>query len=256
MTAVVCDLDGVVYVERTPIPGAGGALQALADAGIMLVFVTNNSTKSADDVVAGIAATTGFVADPRRVVTSGMATAHYLQGLADSAYVVGGKGLATALVDAGIEVTEDWRRADAVVAGLDRDLSYEKLRRATLALRSGARFVASNVDATFPGEDGQYPGGGSIVAALETASDRTAFVCGKPHEPARALVSQLVGDSNVLVVGDRLETDIAMADAAGWQSALVLTGVTDAEELQPGSPRASVVLSSIRDLPGYLGITS
>jgi 4-nitrophenyl phosphatase len=254
VSTVVCDLDGVVYVEKAGIPGAGEALARLRNAGIALVFVTNNSTKTSQMVVDDIEAVTGFTADRARVVTSGMATAHYLQGRVRSAFVVGGEGLARALEEVGIEIRTDWEAADAVVAGLDRALSYDKLKAATLALRSGAMFVASNVDATFPGTEGLYPGGGSIVAALETASGVAAVVCGKPYPPTRELVRSVVAPGRVVVVGDRPETDLAIAKAEGWGSVLVLTGViTDAAAVAPEyTPDA--VLASIAELPEYLGI--
>lgn len=250
----MCDLDGVVYVEKTGISGAGEALAAMNDEGISLIFVTNNSTKTQQMVVDDIRSATGFVADPRQVITSGMATAHYLRGRVDSAYVVGGEGLIGALRDAGIQQTDDWESAAAVVVGLDRSLTYEKLKAATLALQAGALFVASNTDATFPGEKGLYPGGGAIAAALETASGIAPVVCGKPHLPTRELLRSLIGPGGVIVVGDRPETDLAMARAEGWGSVLVLTGVVgDATAVAPAhAPDA--VLDSITNLPRFLGL--
>jgi len=256
VNTVVCDLDGVIYIERTGIPGAGSALARLRKNGVDIVFVTNNSTKTAARVAADIEGATGFSADRSRIVTSGMATAHYLRGRVESVFVLGGDGLAATLRSAGVALVTDWAAAEAVVVGLDRALSYDKLKAATLAVRSGALFVATNLDATYPADEGLYPGGGSIAAALETASGISPVVCGKPYPPTRELVRSMVAPGRVVVVGDRPETDLAIAEAEGWEGVLVLSGVTpDAAAIAPAhTPDA--VLGSIAELPGYLGFVS
>jgi 4-nitrophenyl phosphatase len=253
VTALVCDLDGVVYLDRDGVPGAGEALQAMADRGIRLMFVTNNSTKAPETVIEHIAERTGFVGDVDLVVTSGLATAHAMQGRVTTAFVVGGDGLVATLAASGIEVVADWRAAQAVVVGLDRDLSYGKLTDATLAIRNGASFYATNADATYPTPQGLYPGGGAIVAALETATDVRPIVCGKPHEPTRELIRELAGGGDVAVVGDRPETDLALGKAEGWPAILVLTGVVDDPSDVPAAYQPDVVLASIADLPALLG---
>ena len=253
MRAIACDLDGVIYVDTQGVPGAGAALDQLVAAGFNLIFVTNNSTKTQRDVRDHIAQRTGF-AGPAEVVTSGMATAGELVGVAERVLVIGGAGLVTTLEAHGLEVVADWRRAEAVVVGLDRDLSYGKLSEATLAIRAGAGFYATNADATYPMPDGLYPGGGAIVAFLERSTDVPAIICGKPHAPARAMVRKLAGGGGVLVVGDRAETDIGMGIAEGWATALVLTGVVDDPGQIAAEYRPDLVLGSIADLPAALGI--
>ncbi len=253
MRTIACDLDGVIYVDTEGVPGAGAALDQLVAAGFSLIFVTNNSTKTEQDVRDHIAQRTGFKG-PADVVTSGMATAGELVGVAERVFVVGGAGLVATLEVYGLEVVTDWQRAEAVVVGLDRELSYEKLADATLAIRAGAGFYATNADATYPMPDGLYPGGGAIAAFLERSTDVPAIVCGKPHAPARAMVRKLAGDGGVLVVGDRAETDIGMGIAEGWATALVLTGVVDDPAEIPSKYRPDLILGSIADLPAALGV--
>ncbi|HEX9642526.1 MAG TPA: HAD-IIA family hydrolase [Acidimicrobiia bacterium] len=254
VTAVVLDVDGVVHVGGRGVPGAAGALHALRTAGMRLLFVTNNSTRTRQDVVDDVAQATGFAADAADAVTSSEATAFAMQGRFSTALVVGGIELAAALVERGIEVVEDWRRAEAVVVGLDRDLTYRRLTDATLAITHGAAFVATNTDATLPAQDGFHPGAGAIVAAISVASGAAPEVCGKPHPPVRRLVRSLVGEASVLVVGDRPETDVAMGKAEGWATALVLTGVVRRAQDVPTDLVPDIVVDSLADLPSAMGI--
>lgn len=242
-----------MYVDHHGVPGAGQALDALARAGIKMVFVTNNSTKTRRDVLDHIALRTGY-RGPADVITSGMATARQLAGQVDRVLVVGGTGLSATLVEHGVQVVTDWRQAEAVAVGLDREVSYEKLAVATLALRNGAAFYATNTDATYPMPDGLYPGAGAFSAFLERSSGREPVVCGKPHEPVRAMVREVAGDGGVLAIGDRPETDIAMGKAEGWATVLVLTGVVADPTTIPAELEPDVVLPSIADLPAALNI--
>lgn len=257
--SIVCDLDGVLYLGAEPVPGAGAALAAVADAGIELWFVTNNSTRSPADVADKITLRTGYPARPERVVSSALSTAEHLRGHVASAMVFGGDGLVQALTDVGIVVMEvsdapDEGPADvaAVVVGLDYALTYRRLSAAVAAVRAGARLVASNIDATYPTPQGLAPGAGSIVAAVECASGRTAEPCGKPYEPMRRLLAERMAPGEVLVVGDRLDTDLTLGWTAGWATALVLTGVATPEDA--ADPRIDMTLTSIADLPAALGL--
>lgn len=243
---VVCDLDGVVYLGEEGVPGAGAALAAIAGAGLQVLFVTNNSTKTPRDTAAKIARTTGFAPDPGTVITSATVTAARLAGAAATAYVVGAESIDAALEEQRVEVVEEWRQAEAVVVGLDRDLSYARLSAATLAIRNGALFYATNSDSTFPTPDGLLPGGGAIVAAVATATDREPVVSGKPHQVMIDHVAAAAA-GEILVVGDRLNTDIAMARAAGWRSALVLTGVSQLDDVRE-SDKPDVAAASLPEL--------
>ncbi len=205
---LVCDLDGVVYLGDEGIAGSGPALEALAEADIDLLYVTNNSTKTPDEVAAKIARTTGYAADPGSVVTSGIVTASRLSGLARTALVVGGRAIDVALESVGIEVTDVWQEAEAVVVGLDFGVNYDKLAGATQALRNGALFYATNTDSTYPTPDGLLPGGGVMAGALAIASDIEPVVSGKPEPEMQSYIAQRA-HSPILVVGDRPETDAA-----------------------------------------------
>lgn len=252
-TTLVCDLDGVLYRGPEPVGGAGAALEEIAAAGIRLLFATNNSTRTAAEVAAVIGSRTRYPANPEDVVTSAMATAHHLAGATKGVFVIGGRGLPPTLSAAGIPICEAWREADCVVVGLDPNLTYEKLADATLAVRAGARLVATNDDATFPTPQGLVPGAGALVAALERATGRQAEVCGKPHEPMRRLLRELAAEGPVVVIGDRVETDIALGKAEGWATVVTLTGVSTPEEAERAG--ADHVVASIVDLPPILGIS-
>lgn len=251
---LVCDLDGVVYLGDEGIAGSGDALRAIAEAGVELVFATNNSTKTPDQVAAKIVAATGFAADPGAIVGSAQVTAARLAGLVHTALVVGGAAIDSALADVGIATTDEWEDAGAVVVGLDTAITYDKLSRATLALRNGALFYATNTDSTYPTSRGLLPGGGVMVGALAIASGRDPVVSGKP-QPAMAEHIAARAAGPVLVVGDRPETDVALAIGAGWASALVLSGVTRSLEEVPSEQAPDIVVGSLADLAGLLPAT-
>lgn len=248
----IFDLDGVVYLDSEGVPGAGETLNALRADGHQVLFATNNSVRALSTVVRNIEKRTGYAPEPQSVITSALAAANLLRGSGATCYVLGSHELSSTLSEAGIAVTTDHSEATAVVVGLDRDLSYERLTGAVLAIRAGARFVATNDDATYPMPDGQYPGGGSIVAAVERASGQTPLVCGKPNKPMRDLVVSRVEYDDVWMVGDRPDTDLALAAEAGWGKILTLSGVTDTADGLPEHLCPDVTIESIRDLPGLL----
>jgi phosphoglycolate/pyridoxal phosphate phosphatase family enzyme len=260
---VVCvfDLDGVVYLGNTPIPGAIDSLNGLAEAGHALYFLTNNSTARRDDYVARLSGM-GFRTDAAHVMTSAYATALHLaaEGAAGkAAFVVGEAGLAAELESVGVRVLglEDAERADYVVAGLDRGLTYAKLLRAHREIvEHGACFVATNRDATYPMETGEIPGGGAIVAPIETSTGVRGITIGKPEPGTWRRILALAGaaPAGAIMVGDRPETDIMGAKAVGLHTALVLTGVTSAAAL-PGLPapqRPDHVLKDLTELPALV----
>ena len=250
---VVCDIDGVVVVGSTPVPGAGEALQRMTDAGLRVLFVTNNSTKTTRTIADRLKTITGFEAAPEAIVNSGAATALHIVDDVDNVYVLGTEGLRETLRTGGVTVTSDWREADAVVAGLDFDVSYRNFVDASLAVQYGATFIATNTDATYPAEEGQYPGAGALAAVVQRATGVDPIVCGKPYEPMRRMLEDLVGQ-HPLVIGDRPETDLALGKVEGWATVLVLTGVTTDAGSVPSEYRPEVVLASIADLPATLGI--
>ena len=252
----VFDLDGVVYIDHTGVPGAGETLTFLERTGHQVLFATNNSSRAVDAVIENIRARTGFEARPDAVITSGLAAADLLRDGDEVCLVLGSQGLEQALEDAGIAVTADHTAATTLVVGLDRRLSYDRLAGAVLAVRRGARFVATNDDATYPMPDGQYPGCGALVAAIERATGATPIVCGKPHAPMRTLLERKIEHADVWMVGDRPETDLALAAAAGWGKILVLTGVTGPDDELDPETRPDYTLGSIAELRDLLSAAS
>ncbi|MEX0698831.1 MAG: HAD-IIA family hydrolase [Acidimicrobiia bacterium] len=232
---VVCDLDGVVYRGNEPVPGSAIALAALDAAGWKIIFSTNNSARTPEEVAERIGSITGYEAHPEQVVTSAAAAADLLSESKPRTFVLGGVGVTAALEREGIPVTRVGSEASAVVVGLATELTYDWLREASSAVMRGARLVATNDDPTYPAEDGLWPGAGSIVAAIERASGVRAEVAGKPFPPMRKLIHKRLGPGPVWVVGDRPETDLALASAEpDWRAALVLTGLSTAgQNLEP-----------------------
>ncbi len=244
---IVFDLDGVVYVGDQGVPGAAEALEAVRTMGWHVVFATNNSSRTASQVLEQIEHRTGYTAPHADVVTSGMAAGTWTARRHRSVFVVGEEGLRSTLVDAGLTVVD--RGADAVVVGLDRSIDYATIADAARMVRDGATYVATNTDATFPTPSGPVPGAGAIVAAITTAAGCAPVACGKPNEPMIALIRERIRGDRVWVVGDRPETDIAMASTAGWTGALVLTGITAREDAIVPEHRPDHVVPSIADIP-------
>jgi 4-nitrophenyl phosphatase len=242
---IVCDLDGVIFLGDTGVPGAGEALAAIEAAGHELLFCTNNSWRTPEEVAAKIRRTTGYPARSSQVVSSAMAAAEVVSQ--PPVFVVGGEGIRAALDARGIEVTADSAGARTVVVGLDPGFDYDRLAAAATAVRNGADLIATNLDSTYPTEGGLLPGAGALVAAVEMAGGVEALAAGKPHLPMRKIIQARAGDMPVWVVGDREDTDLSMAYAEGWTSVLVLTGVS-----QTTVGRPTLVLGSIAELPEHL----
>ena len=232
--ALLLDLDGVVYLQDQPVTGAVAALQHARDAGLAITFVTNNAAHTPADVVDRLTGL-GVKADPDEVVTSSMAAADLLAAeIAAGApvLVVGGRGLWSAVEAAGLTPARSADGVAAVVQGWGPDVAWADLAEATVALRAGARWIATNLDPTLPSPRGPLPGSGSLIAAVRTATGREPdAVAGKPFPPLLEAARRRCGGNSPLVVGDRLDTDIAGAIAAGLPSLLVLTGVSQAADL-------------------------
>ena len=245
--AWVLDLDGVVWLADQPIAGAAEAVAELRRRGDAVAFVTNNSAVPRSHVEDKLAR---FGIDPQDgVVTSAMAAATLVEpGM--TALVCGGPGIVEELSARGVTVVRDGD-ADVVVVGFHLDFDYERLRIASRAVRNGARLVATNDDATYPTPDGPIPGGGSIVAAVATASGVAPEVAGKPYPAMVDLVRHRVGTTGI-GVGDRPDTDGRFARALGFRWALVLSGVTRAADL-PVLPEPDLVAD---DLAGLVAQTA
>ena len=243
---ILLDVDGVVRLGPAPIPGAGETVAALVAKGIAIGFVTNNAALTPEQMAQRLG-DVGVPAAPEQIVTSASAAAALLQP-GTRCLVIGMEGLRTALALRGCPMVDDPAQAQAVVVGFDRNLVWDDLRRATLALGAGARFVATNDDPSFPSHEGLWPGNGAIVAALERSCGRQAEVAGKPHPPLLRAAAARFGREPILFVGDRHSTDIVGGAALGWDTALVLTGVTAAADVAGLRPAPTYVLESVTGL--------
>ena len=234
--SVVLDLDGVVYLGDQVIPAAPETLEGVRGLGVRVGFVTNNAVRPAA-AVADKLTRLGVKASAGEVLTSAEAVVRLLGGPAGLAgrpvLALGGPGLLGALADAGARLLDprEWRAAELVVAGLDPELTYDKVRAATLAIAAGARFVGSNADASLPTPEGPWPGAGSVLALLETATGVRPVVAGKPERTLFEAAAARLAAAPILMVGDRDDTDLAGAKALGWDVALVLTGATRPQRL-------------------------
>ncbi len=238
--AAMLDMDGVLWRGERPLPGLIELFAFFEEEHIPFALVTNNSTNTVELFLNKLERM-GARAAPEQIVTSAFATTEYLKTTFGSdvrVHTVGEVGLHEAMLEAGYpQVMSD---ADVVVVGMDRDLTYEKLRRATYLIRQGARFIGTNDDLTFPLPDGLAPGTGSILASLKASTGQNPLVIGKPEPYLFEMALRRLGTSaqQTLMVGDRIETDILGAQRAGLRTALVLSGVTTREaalasEIQP-----------------------
>lgn len=253
---VVFDLDGVIYLIDKPIDGAAEAVERLRAAGTAVAYATNNASRRAGDVAALLTGM-GVPAAVDEVLTSaGAAAAMLAERLPAGApvLVVGAEALRAEVRDAGLTPVE---RLDdepaAVVQGYGPDVGWKILAEASLAVRAGALWMATNTDRTLPSPRGPLPGNGSLVSVLRTALNREPdVVVGKPAPALFATAASQSGSRRPLVVGDRLDTDIEGAVGAGMDSLLVLTGVSGPAELlaAPPSRRPTYVAA---DLSGLFG---
>ncbi|KDN24112.1 HAD-IIA family hydrolase [Amycolatopsis rifamycinica] len=237
--AVLFDLDGTVYHGTRVIPGAPETVRAAREHGTPVRFVTNNASKAPDEVVAHLTGL-GMPAGTDEVHTSAQAGVQLLKERLDpgaEVLVVGTESLAAEVTQAGLTpVRENVAGVQAVVQGHSPDNTWAALAEACLAIRAGALWVACNVDATLPSERGLLPGNGSMVAALRTATDVEPLVAGKPQPLLFDTAARSAGAERPLVVGDRLDTDIAGAVAAGIDSLVVLSGVATPKQLIEAIP--------------------
>ncbi|MFL5824980.1 MAG: HAD-IIA family hydrolase [Thermoleophilaceae bacterium] len=237
----ILDLDGCVWIGPEPIPGSIEAIAALREAGKRVAFVTNNSRDSGEAYVRKLWGM-GVQASLMDVVTVGGAMQHLLAETRRNrtAFVLGTDAMIEHVRSAGLKVlngTDLASRADVVVVSGTDYMTYDDLKNASLAVSRGADFLASGRDNTYPMPDGPWPGTGAIVVAVEYVTGRTAAIVGKPEPQVMITAIDRLGEGRTLVVGDRLDTDIAAAAAAHLDSALVLTGHTTPEEAEEARRR-------------------
>ncbi|MGY1988229.1 HAD-IIA family hydrolase [Blastococcus sp. SYSU DS0669] len=233
------DLDGVVYVGPDAVPGVPAALAGARAEGMRLGFVTNNAARTPQQVADHLTEL-AVPAGPDDVITSSQAAATVvaeLLGVGARVLPVGGPGVAAALEAAGLTVvTGADDEPEAVVQGYGREVGWAQLAEAVVAVRNGARHVATNADATIPSPRGPLPGNGAMVAVVRQVTGREPLVTGKPDPAMHAECVRRTGAVRPLVVGDRLDTDIEGARRAGAASLLVFSGVTDPATLLAAGP--------------------
>ncbi len=251
---IIFDMDGVLHVGKTPVPGAIEALAKIRKKGVKLFFLTNNGEHTREFFVERLRGF-GFEAHVEEMYSSSYGVARYVdENLKGKTVFTFSEGMRGELEKNGIAI-DNTNKAEVVVASLDIHLTYDKLVAAFQAIIGGAVFLASNDDASYPVENGVLkPGAGAITAALEKSTGRKPTIIGKPQPYLLDIIVKQHGldKEETLMVGDRLETDILMAKQEGLKSCFVLSGVSRKEEIEKTGLKPDFVLESIAELPKVL----
>ena len=234
ITHLIIDMDGVLYLGDQPMPRLREFFAFLRDRHIRFILATNNSTRTPQAYVDKLAGM-GVTVSPHEILVSGQATARFLAReypRGTRVHVFGMPSLRQALTEAGFVLADE--DVQLVVASMDRQVTYEKLKRATLLIRGGARFIATNLDPTNPSEEGLLPGTGSMIVALETASGVPATAIGKPEPTMYQLAMEQMSANfeTTAAIGDRVDTDILGGKRAGLTTICVLSGSSDRAEAE------------------------
>jgi len=247
---IIFDMDGVLWKDNTPLCDLPEVFGTIDGMGLKVGFATNNAARSIGQYVTRLG-DFGVPVEPWQIVTSGTATVHYLREQypeGGGVFVIGEDPLIEELNKAGFV----HRGPDpvAVVGALDRNISYQKMTEAALLIQRGVPFIGTNPDPSFPIPEGEAPGTGALLAALETTTGVSPLIIGKPETDMYFVVTENLGTlpEQTLVVGDRLETDILGAQRAGMPSALVLSGVTSMEEAHKWQPQPEIITSDVTSL--------
>lgn len=237
---LIIDMDGVLWKGNRALPGLKDFFQLLRNKSLPFVLATNNASLTQDQYVSKLKMM-GITVSPKEILTSSMATAHYLSEQSGSgsktAFVIGEEGLRQPLLKQGFTLIDSFNSespADFVICGLDRDLTWDKLADASLHLYAEAEFIATNGDTTLPTERGPVVGNGAILAALQATSGRPPTIIGKPEPIMYQQAINILGTTseNTIAIGDRLNTDILGAVNTGLRSIMVLTGISNKEDLK------------------------
>jgi 4-nitrophenyl phosphatase len=254
--SLIIDMDGVVWRSDAPIGDLAAIFGRIRAKGLKFVFATNNSTKSSEQYVARLNEF-GVKVEPWQVVTSSQAAAHAMSQKfppGTKVFMIGEDGLRVALEERGFEILsiDDAPQAQAVVMGMDRGVNFQKMMEATLLVRSGVPFYATNTDSTFPTPRGQIPGAGAWISVISTATEILPIVAGKPYPFLMELSLEKLGTApdQTLVIGDRLETDIAAGQGVRCPTALVLSGVSTKEQGENWKPKIDIISEDLATLIG------
>jgi 4-nitrophenyl phosphatase len=252
IAGAILDGDGVLWRGSMPLPGLQDFFAFLRERNLPFILATNNSASAPAAYVTKLAGMGVTGVEESQIVTSGTATVDYMKPrypAGTRVHVLGGDGLRQIMGEAGYELVE--AEAQVVVAGMDFNVTYDKLKRATLLIRAGADFIGTNGDRSFPTPEGLCPGSGSLLALLEVATDQKPNVIGKPNAPMFESSMRILGTTveQTLMVGDRLETDILGANQVGMPTAMMMTGVTSQEQLAASDIKPTGVFA---DLPALI----
>ena len=253
--ALILDMDGVLWRDTTPIGDLPAIFARIRERGLKVVLATNNATRTIDEHLAKVS-NFGVILKPWQIISSASAAADLLSKRfpeGGAVFIVGENGIQRALEERGFQSIvdpQDKTTPVAVVSSFDRSLTYGKLSRATLHIRAGAPFYGTNPDKTFPTPEGLVPGAGAILASIEAATSVEPIIIGKPKPAMMYMALEQLGTSpkETLVVGDRLETDIAAGQAAGCKTALVLSGVSTREQAQAWQPTLNFIAEDLSSL--------
>jgi 4-nitrophenyl phosphatase len=254
--ALILDMDGVLWRGDAPIGDLAAIFRRIKERGLRVVFATNNSIRTPAQYVERLRKF-GVDCEDWQVVTSSLAAADLLSrrfAAGTPIFVIGEDGLRQAAQEKGFVLLEVEQAPDAqaVLMGIDRDINFQKLAEATLLVRRGVPFYASNPDKTFPTPRGEIPGAGSWFSIVVTASNVEPIVAGKPGPAMMELALQRLNlaPENVLVVGDRIETDIMAGQSVGCPCALVLSGVSTQAEGEAWNPKIDLIAEDLASLIG------
>lgn len=247
------DLDGCIYRGNNLLPSAKEFIDFLHKKFIKILFVTNNSTQLPVNYCQKLR-NMGIEVYEEEFLTSGVATAIYLKKWKNKgkAYVIGEDALKEAIIRVEWEISDE--NVDAVVVGLDRNFTFDKLKKANFLIRNGARFIATNPDKTFPQEATIEPGAGSLVSAVSSASQRKPIIIGKPSPYIGKIALSKLGlkPSEIVVLGDRIDTDVLFAKRLKTFSFLVLTGVSSKDDLKKSKIKPDYVFKNLIEVLEFL----
>ncbi|HEX9017839.1 MAG TPA: HAD-IIA family hydrolase [Anaerolineaceae bacterium] len=253
---LILDMDGVLWADNQALLDMPAFFSAVRDLGIPVVFATNNGTRTVAMYVERLAGF-GVTVEPWQVVNSAIATADYLSQQFPAGGPVFGvveTGVIEALEEKGFTLAKEGEEPIAVIAGMDRAMSYNKLARAALLIRAGKPFIGTNPDLTFPTPNGLVPGAGATLTYLESATGTPPVIIGKPEPYLYQFALNRLGTlpEETLAVGDRYETDIIGGQRTGCPTVLVLSGVTSPEQAAAYQPQPDLILPNLADLLPYL----
>ncbi len=252
--ALILDMDGVIWKADAPIGNLPQIFARIRQRGLKFIFATNNGTKTPEDYQQKLQ-DLGVSIDPAQVVTSALGLAFMLSQKypkGTKIFMIGGDGVRIALEEKGFKIlsVENASEAQVFVMGIDREINFQKIAEAALLVRAGIPFYTTNTDRTFPTPRGEIPGSGAWVSVIETATGVSPIIAGKPFPYLMELSLERLGTKReeTLIVGDRLETDIAAGQSVGCPTALVLSGVSSKAQAEAWIPTPTIIAENLTTL--------